>query len=204
MLETDSREYEILEECVSKIQSIPGLTCELGVRRGGGSEKIMRRLYETGQQNRVHIGIDPYGNIEYETAENTHCRHGYTNEMLGEAMIGLYTLARSLGMHFLLFPLEDTEFFNRFPEGVPLYNHHKVLENRYALVHFDGPHALTPLRKEFQFFNLRSEPGAVFVFDDIQNYPHDQLETNCLFPAQWRLLVKGSTKAAYQKHSLHG
>lgn len=200
MLETDSLEYEILEDGVGLIMEVPGLTCEIGVRRGGGSEKIMRKLHETGQKERIHIGIDPYGNIEYQTSEDVNCRYGYSNEMFYEAMIGIYKVARELNQHFILFPLEDSEFFLRFQNGIPIYDYYKSEMNQYALVHFDGPHAFDPIKTEFDFFNDRSQKGAVFVFDDIGNYPHDRLENEQLFPNRWSLIKKGKTKASYIKN----
>ena len=199
MLETDSLEYETLTEAVTMIQDVPGFTCEIGIRRGGGSEIIMRQLDHTNQKNRIHIGIDPYGNIDYETAQDVFYRYGYSNPMFYEAMVGLYSLASELNQHFLFFPLEDVEFFNRYSLGVPVYRDSKSIENQYALVHFDGPHAFEPVKNEFIFFSTRCQPGSVFVFDDIGNYPHDELENQFLFPQKWRLLRKGNTKALYVK-----
>lgn len=199
MLQTDSLEYEILEEAVTLIKDVPGLTCEIGVRMGGGSEKIMRKLHETGGHERVHIGIDPYGNIEYETAQDVVCRHGYSNQMFYGAMAGLYKVAEELNQHLLIFPMEDTEFFDRFSAGIPIYREFKQRENRYALVHFDGPHAFEPVKNEFIFFGNRCPKGAVFVFDDIEKYAHADIENQFLFPQKWTLLRKGTTKAAYVK-----
>ena len=199
MLETDSVEYEILEEGVGLIKDVPGFTCEIGVRRGGGSEKIMRKLDETGQKERIHIGIDPYGNIDYQTTEDVNCRYGYSNQMFYEAMIGIYKVAQELNQHFLFFPFEDEEFFKKFNTGIPIYDYYKNEINEYALVHFDGPHAFEPVKNEFEFFDARCNKGSVFVFDDIVNYPHEAFENEFLFPRNWNLIRKGETKASYIK-----
>ena len=202
MLGTDSLEYDILERAVARIGHLPAeaMSCEIGLREGGGSKYMLDTLFNTNQHSRTHIAIDPYGNIEYETAENQTTRHDYTNQMRNKCMRELYFYA---SMHLynainvLVFILEDTEFFNRYGDGVPVYAEYKSLLTKYAVVHFDGPHAAIPLKQEFDFFFERSLDGSVFVFDDIGNYDHDLFEKDVLFPNKLELLEKGTRKASY-------
>jgi hypothetical protein len=80
-LPTDSDNYDVLTEAVQRIQSVEGLTCEIGLRRAGGTKFILDAIKAT-QQNKTHIAIDPYGNIEYPQGDDNHAvRCDYTNSM---------------------------------------------------------------------------------------------------------------------------
>jgi hypothetical protein len=48
-MESDSREYNILVRAVIIIKSIEGLTCEIGVRKGGSTQYILDTLKNTKQ-----------------------------------------------------------------------------------------------------------------------------------------------------------
>ena len=199
MLTADSGDYHLITNAVSKVKDINGLTCEIGLRGGGGSYYVMEALSST-NQNKTHIAIDPYGNIEYESHENRKVRLDYTNAMRDQCMIDIYTAAKFLNVNFLFFPLEDTEFFKRYKDGVPVYQEFKTLMNKYSFVHFDGPHAIKPLIKEFNFFHSRMDKGATIVFDDVSSYyDHDLLEQKYILPAGWELLDKTTKKASYAK-----
>lgn len=202
MISTDSTEYEILENAVRAVANIDqkALSCEIGLRAGGGTVKILDALWATEQYDRVHIAIDPYGNIEYETAEGQHTRHDYTNSMRDKCLKDLYEyiqLSFESRLNCIVMNLEDTEFFDRYSDGVPVYANCKYIANTYALVHFDGPHALEPLKREIDFFTPRLISGAQVVFDDIQNYDHHTLE-QYLFSLGFILHEKGERKASYK------
>jgi hypothetical protein len=149
-------------------------------------------------QSKVHIAIDPYGNIEYEHKEKDFVRLNYTNEMRDECLADLYNYARHIKQSFLFFNLEDTEFFNLYRDGVPVYNQFKAIENKYSFVHFDGPHAIEPLMIEICFFLDRANKGTCWVFDDIEGYyDHDKIEQT-LFKYGFKLIEKTKRKALYQ------
>lgn len=203
-LTTDSLEYEILADAVrmAKDLDINALSCEIGLREGGGSKFMLDALWETGQGDRTHLALDPYGNIDYETAEGNVRHHDYTNIMRNRCMVDLHayifnTFQNRLNVVF--FCLEDTEFFNRFADGVPIYSEVKRLATQYAVVHYDGPHARAPLDAELAFFTPRMVKGGLAVFDDIANYDHTAFENESLFPAGYELVSKGSRKASYRK-----
>jgi hypothetical protein len=198
VLGKDSSEYEIIQEAVYKAASVPGMTCELGVREGGCSELIMKSLQSSGQA-KTHIGIDPYGNVLYETSEGNVCRHDYTNEMRDRAVIGLYGIAKETNINFLFFNLEDTEFFDRYYDGVPIYQEEKRIETQYSFVHVDAAHSFKSVVDALEFFSERMAPGATIVFDDIGNYDHNTVERDYLFKMGFGLLRKGNVKAAYVK-----
>jgi hypothetical protein len=197
-MNTDSREYHILINAVARVKDVDGLTCEIGVREGGGSKLIMETLQSTGQQ-KVHIAVDPFGNIEYEHWETRKERLDYTNTMKNRMLANLYALCHSTGMECLFFPLEDTEFFKRYCDGIPIYDEYKRIVNKYAMVFLDGPHTTELVRAEFDFFNTRIPCGGTIVFDDIDQYPHmDQLD-GYIRANGFTMLEHGECKISYVK-----
>lgn len=215
-LPTDNIDYHVIEEGVRLVTNVPGLTCELGVRSGGGSQYIMETLRDTNQK-KTHIGIDPYGNILVEGRNNGKTRYDYTNEMRNKCMINLYKLSSELNINFLFFALEDTEFFKRYADGVPVYQNtgspecgthntqdcvkcgEKSLETLYSFVFLDGPHATSSLIEEFNFFKARTSPGGIIAFDDINFYDIDLIEREHIYNSGWELVTKTSVKASYRK-----
>lgn len=193
----DSADYHILTKGVQLSAGTHGLSCEIGLRRGGGSAHIIAAISQH-CGHKVHIAIDPYGNIEYEHKEGEIVRLDYTNEMLCDCMSNIYRYAQSRGVQFIFKQLEDTEFFKRYADGVPVYNEVKKMYNTYSFVHFDGPHALLPLMREIEFFRERALPGTCWVFDDVKGYyPHDDVE-HYLFSIGFKLIEKTHHKALYQ------
>ena len=172
-LRADSRRYDCLYAAAQSIKGVDGITCEIGLRRGGGSETIVQGCLDN-DDKRVHIAIDPYGDIPYALGSG-HTHFDYTNDMRGSALPEIHKWMHDQGVYFMFLGMEDTQFFYRFADGVPTYlNGVMTLENTYALVHFDGPHAVTPLRAEVDFFGLRSTIGSQWVFDDVDTYPHEK------------------------------
>lgn len=196
-LPSDSADYEVLIEAVRKVVNVSGMTCEIGLRRGGGSRYILDTLLET-KQSKLHIAIDPYGNIPYAPNDNDMVLFDYTNEMRNECLLNMYLYCMQKKASFLFFNLEDTEFFARFSDGVPVYEGQKRIETQYSLVHFDGPHAVAALKVEIDFFHPRSPKGAVFVFDDVELYSHAEVDSY-LTPLGWRCYRKATRKWAYSK-----
>lgn len=219
---TDSQEYEILVNAVANVGQTPGAVVEIGTRRGGSAKMIIDTLVATNNNNRSMFCIDPYGNIDYpytnkgltlhygpnavkegdpEDADSTTpIKLDYDNEMRNRTIPSLYYYAYNAGLNFTFFCLEDTEFFNRYADGVPVYDEYKTLESEYAFVFFDGPHDNKSLNVECEFFVKRAPVGAVFVFDDIGMYEHDKIvEENWMFANGFEILDKGVTKASYIK-----
>ena len=197
-LGVDNIDYHLIEEGVGLVASVPGMTCEVGLREGGGSQYIMEALQKTGQ-NKIHIAIDPYGNIECEARNNSFSRFDYTNTMRNRCLSEMYKISTELNIDFLFFQLEDTEFFKRYGDGIPVYNEKKSIQNTYSFVFFDGPHGTNAIINEFNFFNERASAGAVFVFDDITFYDFSSIEQNNLVPTGWKLITKTTAKASYRK-----
>ena len=196
-LPTDSKNYEVISQAVAMSASASGMTCEIGLRRGGGTKYIIDGLKQH-QIDRVHIAIDPYGNIDYTDSDAQVTRFDYTNSMRDECLTNLYLYCRQKGQSFIFFNLEDTEFFARYADGVPVYNQTKTIEAKYSFVHFDGPHSVEAIKTEIAFFHQRTDNLAVFVFDDVTNYRHDKID-QYLKTLSWECVITSERKWAYQK-----
>lgn len=198
-LEGDSFEYEYLRAAAMSIKDVPGMVCEIGLRRGGGCEAIMSGMVDA-DDRRVLIGVDPYGNIQYHEREDSFTRLDYTNVMRSEFIVNAHICAAQNGIHLNFFNLEDVEFFERFWDGIPCYNEEKYISDEYALVHFDGPHNFDNLENETNWFNDRAPEGAMFVYDDVVGfYDHDEVEEKVILPLGFELIIKGQRKAVYKK-----
>lgn len=215
----DSQEYEILHKAALNIKGVDGAIVEIGTRRGGSAKLIIDTLVQNQDNKRSMFCIDPYGNIEIECTNlnmsihypgtkvegpadskdiTSPHRFDYDNSMRNRTIPSLYYYAYQAGLNFTFFCLEDTEFFNRYSDGVPVYDEFKTLVNQYALVFFDGPHDNPSVIKEVEFFEPRAVKGSVFVFDDIWMYSHDKVE-EFLFSKGWKVLEKKNIKASYKK-----
>lgn len=194
----DSGDYHLLEKGIELSATIEGLTCELGVRRGGGTGVIMDAIKKN-CPGKVHVGVDPYGHIEYEHKEGQRVRLDYTNDMRDECMQNLFEHARQNQQPFLFYNLEDTEFFKRFSDGVPVYNLHKAIINKYSFVHFDAAHALNSINEQIDFFKDRTPVGGCWCFDDITGYYDHSLIEERLTLLGFVTVQKTWHKGLYQK-----
>jgi cephalosporin hydroxylase len=216
---TDSQEYQILYNAVRQIKGVKGAVVEIGTRMGGSAKLIIDALEENKDTDRPMFCIDPYGNIDYPETNKAltvfsphiekegdpdsteivnNIKHDYDNVMRNRVIPSLYYYAYSRGLNFTFFCLEDTEFFSRYYNGVPVYEEVKSLVNDYAFVFFDGPHTNDAVNTELAFFLSRAPKGCVYVFDDIWMYDHDKFEKQ-LFERGFELLEKGKIKASYKK-----
>ena len=219
IFDTDSQEYEILFNAAKNIKDVPGAVVEIGTRRGGSTKIIIDALENNRDTNRSMFCIDPYGNIDYPETnkalttfqphltkegdpESTDIvnliKHDYDNNMRNRIIPSLYYYAYARGLNFTFFCLEDTEFFARYADGVPVYDQHKQLVNEYAFVFFDGPHINEAIDTELKFFLERSVKGTTFVFDDIWMYDHNKFE-KIMFESGFEILEKKKIKASYYK-----
>jgi hypothetical protein len=197
-LETDGIEYEILADGIMGVKGVPGLICEIGTRRGGSARIIVDSLLHVGDTGRTLVLIDPYGNLDYPMTDTWKTKFDYTNSMKKDAIRDLYVYTHDKDVDLAFFCMEDTEFFKRFADGVPVYNDNKFLVNQYAAVYFDGPHDTESVIKEVDFFAKRTPAGATFIMDDMTHYAHDLVEKH-LFSLGFEELRKGKCKATYIK-----
>ena len=177
MLEQDSLDYEVLSRAALNTVGIDGMACEIGVRRGGSIQHIMNGWKHTGK---TIVAVDPYGDIEYNATDTITRRYDYTNAMKHNAIADVYNLAATSGINLVFLNIEDTEFFDRFSDGVPVYDKTKQINNKYCLVFFDGPHDTVSILDEVEWFAPRTVDGAYWVFDDIATYDHNTVENRVL------------------------
>ena len=198
MITGDSKEYEFFDEAIKSLKNPIGVSVEIGVRRGMGSKSIIdayRKYHPHIKLN--HLGIDPYGNIIYRTADNDNGgRLDYTNKMKQEALLDLIKEYPE----FNLINLEDSEFFKRFADGYPIYNENKILLKEYETVHFDGPHDTESVMKEVEFFIARKPKQCLYIFDDIDTHDIDKIG-KYLIENGFKEFKKGERKAVYTYES---
>lgn len=192
MIQGDSVEYEILKIACDSLTGDDLFTCEIGVRQGAGSKVILDAFKN---KKHWHIGIDPYGNLNYEHYDNSgKYTCDYTNSMKLQ-------LIKDLDYeNFTLFSMGDDEFIKRFSDGVPIYRNEKQIINHYDLVHFDGPHKTFDVVKEAVFFAERSRPGTVFVFDDYPKYNMDTILRAIVDEFGFMLLKQGKNKLVLKRN----
>ena len=192
MIEGDSEEYNILIEACESLTTDNLLTAEIGVRKGLGSKLILMNLQH---KKHWHLGIDPYGNLNYQHYDNSSSYTAdYTNTMKQQ-------LIKDLDYpNFTLYQLGDDEFMNRFSDGVPIYREEKEILNIYDLVHFDGSHKTIDVIKEAIFFGERSRQGSVFVFDDYPTFDMDAVLKIIVNESGFMLLKQGKNKISLRRN----
>jgi len=192
MIQGDSTEYEILIEACKSLTTDNLLTAEIGVRKGLGSKLILMNLQH---KKHWHLGIDPYGNLNYQHYDNSSSYTAdYTNTMKQQ-------LIKDLDYpNFTLYQLGDDEFMNRFSDGVPIYREEKEILNIYDLVHFDGSHKTIDVIKEAIFFGERSRQGSVFVFDDYPTFDMDAVLKIIVNEYGFMLLKQGKNKISLRRN----
>jgi hypothetical protein len=171
MITTDSVDYHVLIQAVIQTKNLGGLICEVGTRAGGSLKLIIDTLAYL--PPRPIVSVDPYGWIDYTFGEQT-VKFDYTNTMRDICLRDIHDHLLNLNngrdknfVNVVFFTLEDTEFFQRFADGVPVYNGgEKTIYDKYSMVFLDGPHSFDAVKAEIDFFAPRMESGAVVVIDD--------------------------------------
>jgi len=198
MISGDSKEYEFFDEAVKLLKNPIGVSVEIGVRRGMGTKSIIDayRKYHPGLKLK-HLGIDPYGDIIYRTADSDlGGRLDYTNKMKQEALLDIIKEYPE----FNFINLEDSEFFKRFADGYPVYDNEKKLLTQYEIVHFDGPHDTESVMNEVNFFVERKPEQCVYIFDDIDTHDIDRIGEHLIWNG-FKEIKKGNRKIIFAYES---
>jgi hypothetical protein len=197
-LSGDGNNYDVIEEACNLVKDVSGIICEVGTYMGGGIKLTIETFAKLNQhKDRVFVGIDPYGSIPYfHFGEKT--VSVYSNKVKNNFLTKIYELCFDLDVNFIFYNLTDSQFFNRFSDGVPIYSNEEYLMNEYALVIIDGPHEINTVINEFNFFKDRISTGGIIVFDDIEQYDHAKVEQ--LILSSGFILVSAATyKKSYKK-----
>jgi len=192
VIKGDSGEYELLEYAVERCSKLNNpnyiLTCEIGVREGLGSKRMMDLLTT---KNHYHIGIDPYGSLEYphfdpKFTANKESRivviepggtgAKYSNNMRDQLKEDLLPYP-----NFHLMNMTDLKFMELYPKGLPVYyDGYPCICSEYSCVHFDGPHRTIDILRQALFFCDRSHDGTTFCFDDYKTYNIELIQCVCM------------------------
>ena len=196
--EGDSEEYEFFDDAIKLLKNPIGVSVEIGVRLGMGSSCIMNAYRKYHPHIKLkHLGIDPYGNILYRTADSDPGgKLNYTNNM---KQVAVSKLIQGYP-EFNFVNLEDSEFFKRFADGYPIYDEHKILLTQYETVHFDGPHDTESVMKEVEFFIARKPKQCLYIFDDIDTHDIDKIGKYLIWNG-FKEFKKGERKAVYTYES---
>jgi|TARA_R100001530_G_scaffold510_1_gene814 hypothetical protein len=220
MIKGDSSEYNFLARWTKELRPQDFyLTVEIGVREGYSSNIIMEMLKD---RNHFHIGIDPYGDLLYKHLDkqgvvDAKGQMPFWTDFKGKRLVNedgtpkIPTYPNSMKQNFFsefkyhenftLFQLEDTEYFNAFGGGVPIYkNGKKKIINTYDLIFFDGPHTTEKVMEETVFFGPRSRIGTRFIFDDIHAYDMSII-AYCLETFGFKTIEVGGKKICLEKQT---
>jgi len=181
MIQGDSTEYELLKkwcETSPLAGAEDSISCEIGIREGLGSKIILDYF-----KPKVHIGIDPYGNLKYQHYDDGPAYTcDYTDDMYHRMMMDFRDYD-----NFQVFKMTDISFMKRFN-----------YINHFALVHFDGPHMTKDVIREAVYFADKAVSGARFVFDDYPKYNMSKI-SDLLGYWDFRLLEQGQNKICLEK-----
>ena len=194
----DGGDYELLKEAVKSSYKLGPddyyLTCEIGVREGLGSKIIMDVMRSKNRVTHHHIGIDPYGNLNYAHYDNTKSYAlDYTNEMKLRLKKDLIDYP-----NFHLMEMTDGEFMYKYHNGLTVYEDKPKLLDTYTMVHFDGPHQTVDVLRQALFFCDRSHVGTTFCFDDYKKYEMELIGKMCESHG-FRTIKKGKQRYVIRK-----
>lgn len=194
----DSGEYEYITEAVQMATSVEGMLCEVGLRLGWGTKTII----DAAMPGRTVISIDPFGSILYTGREHVGpIRLDYDNNMYKQVLADMSDYVLDKPIEWIPFKMTDEQFFEKFSDGVELYDLESTTCNKYAMVHLDGPHHYAAIFEELAFFDKRMDKGATIVLDDVTPDFIDIAPVNRLFETKgWELVKSGLKKNIYVKH----
>lgn len=158
MIRGDSGEYELLTKWSKDFDCQGHKSCEIGVREGLGSKIIMDNV----KNNYIHVGVDPYGNLNYQHYDNGPSYTADYTDKMRDTMLNDFKEYRNAGK-FTLCNMTDTKFMND--------TEHR--HSTFSFVHFDGPHMTRDVLTEAIWFANRCAPHTRFVFDDHKKYSMD-------------------------------
>jgi hypothetical protein len=199
-LGTDSGEYDILADAAWESRKVDGLSIEFGLREGGGSQHMIEALLDPAVGPRTHIAVDPYGGLPYEWKQDQIAGWTYDDRMRNDAVSKLLGMTAKGNVNFLFFNLTDEQFFDRFSDGVPVYQtgEERVIST-YAIAHLDAVHSVEAISAQIEWLDPRMVAGSIIVIDDILDfYDTDEVEA-LLFEKGYTIFKKGTKKGAYVK-----
>ena len=181
MIKGDSTDYNLLVQWTKDFDCQGFATVEIGVREGLGSKIIMDNV----KNNYIHIGIDPYANLEYQHYDDSgKYTCDYTDDMRDQLLEDM----KAYKGRFTLYNDTDTKFMSDRAHQ----------DSKFAFVHFDGPHMTRDVITEVIWFVNRAAPMTRYVFDDFTKY-NMQLIRDMLKYYDFDILDEGKNKICLEK-----
>lgn len=205
--------YDVLRRSVTEVlnNNVPGLFMEIGTRRGGSAKVVMDTIIQHYASiakriayERTYILCDPYGNVPYNACEvdgRMGVRIDYHNQMRDQCIPHILQYGWQHEINMLFMNMEDSEFFHRYDDGVPVYYQEKRLDTHFAFVFVDGPHDLESVEIAAQFFCHRMPVGSHIVFDNIPYYDHGPVHTRMIRHG-YEQVDQAWEKIAYERKSV--
>jgi len=184
MIRGDSSDYDLLEKWTKGFDCQGYKTCEIGVREGYSSKIIMDNVVN----NYIHVGVDPYGNLEYQHYDHTGAYTCDYTDVMRDTLLEDFKTYQEQGK-FVLCNMTDTQFMNDTEHRSSIF----------SLVHFDGPHMTKDVMTEAVWFANRAAPTTYFIFDDYPKYNMD-LISNVLRLYGFNVKTMGENKCLLVKN----
>ena len=184
--------HERLSQIVGDLE-VRGAYAQIGLGTGDSAHTI---LQSTPLDKKLII-VDPYGSIGYRMMSEDELGYPSTKESRDnnvqiEVLAGLYDYALESQRHFLFYPMEDIEFYQRFQTGIFYYNEgEQIRTNEYGFVYFNAENCIGNLIEGIRFMDERTPKDGVWVFNNINDYNTrqqellDELMEEANMDAQW-------------------
>ena len=184
--------HERLSQIVGDLE-VRGAYAQIGLGTGDSAHTI---LQSTPLDKKLII-VDPYGSIGYRMMSEDELGYPSTKESRDnnvqiEVLAGLYDYALESQSHFLFYPMEDIEFYQRFQTGIFYYNEgEQIRTNEYGFVYFNAENCIGNLIEGIRFMDERTPKDGVWVFNNINDYNTrqqemlDELMEEANMDAQW-------------------
>ena len=184
--------HERLSQIVGDLE-VRGDYAQIGLGTGDSAHTI---LQSTPLDKKLII-VDPYGSIGYRMMSEDELGYPSTKESRDnnvqiEVLAGLYDYALESQRHFLFYPMEDIEFYQRFQTGIFYYEEgEQIRTNEYGFVYFNAENCIGNLIEGIRFMDERTPKDGVWVFNNINDYNTrqqemlDELMEEANMDAQW-------------------
>ena len=193
--------HERLSQIVENLE-VRGAYAQIGLGTGDSAHTI---LQSTPLDKKLII-VDPYGSIGYRMMYEDELGYPSTKESRDnnvqiEVLAGLYDYALESQRHFLFYPMEDIEFYQRFQRGIFYYEEgEQIRTNEYGFVYFNAENCIGNLIEGIRFMDERTPKDGVWVFNNINDYNTrqqemlDELMEEANMDAQWESDLLVATK----------
>ena len=176
-LERKKTPHDRLGEIIETLE-VRGLFAQIGLGHGESARTILNKI----PSDKKLVIIDPYGSIGMRTIHAD--KLGYPDSWLArdndfsvEVLSKLYLWSYQQKKHFLFYPMEDVEFFERFQTGIFYYDEgEQIRTNEYGFVYFNAENCIGDLIEGIRFMDERTPKDGVWIFNNINDYNTRQQE----------------------------